>query len=460
MATIDDILSAINAEQGAALDRLFAFLSIPSISAIPAHFPDCERAADWLVAQLGELGFAAEKRPTEGRPMVVGHVKAGRRDAPHVLFYGHYDVQPVDPLSLWRSPPFEPRLESGPNGERIVGRGASDDKGQLMTFLEACRAYKTVGGPPCHVTALFEGEEETGSPSLPAFIADNAKTLKADVALVCDTGMWDRATPAITTSLRGIVNEEVILRGANRDLHSGLYGGAAVNPIHVLARVLADLHDDSGAVALPGFYDGVEERPEEIAAQWNALEFDAAAFLGEVGLTTPVGERGRSPLEQLWSRPTCDVNGVSGGYAGEGSKTVLPAMASAKVSFRLVGKQSPERVAQGFRAFVSSRLPPDVKAEFIGRGGSPAISLPIKNEALRRTRRALEAEWGKPAALIGCGASIPIVSSFRRDLNMDSILVGFALEDDQIHSPNEKYDRSSFYKGARSWARILAALAA
>jgi len=459
MAMIDDILSAISADQGAALDRLFAFLSIPSISAIPAHFPDCERAADWLVGQLSELGFEAAKRPTAGRPMVTGHIKASRRDAPHVLFYGHYDVQPVDPLNLWRHPPFEPRLESGPNGERIVGRGASDDKGQLMTFLEACRAYGAKGGPPCHVTALFEGEEETGSPSLPAFLAENAKTLKADIALVCDTGMWDRATPAITTSLRGIVNEEVILHGANRDLHSGLYGGVAVNPIHVLSRVLGALHDDAGAIAIPGFYDGVEELPEEIAQQWTELDLDVAAFLGEVGLTTPVGERGRSPREQLWSRPSCDVNGIAGGYAGEGSKTVLPAKASAKVSFRLVGKQNPERVAQSFRAFVSSRLPPDIRAEFVGRGGSAAVTLPIKNEALRRARRALEAEWGKPPALIGCGASIPIVGSFKRDLNMDSLLVGFALEDDQIHSPNEKYERASFHKGARSWARILAALA-
>ncbi len=460
MATIDDILSVIDAEQGPALERLFAFLKIPSISAVPAHFPDCERAADWLVAELAELGFEAAKRPTEGRPMVVGHVKPARRDAPHVLFYGHYDVQPVDPLNLWRNPPFEPKLEpGGTRGERIVARGASDDKGQLMTFLEACRAFKTFGGPPCAVTALFEGEEETGSPSLPAFLAKNAKTLKADVALVCDTGMWGPSTPAITTALRGIVNEEVILTGANRDLHSGIYGGAAVNPIHALARILGALHDADGAVALPGFYEGVEELPEEIRAQWNALDFDAEAFLGEVGLATPAGERDRTPLEQLWSRPTCDVNGVVGGYTGEGTKTVLPARASAKISFRLVGKQSPERVVQSFRSFVASRLPPDVKAEFVSHGGSPAISLPIRNEALRRARRALEAEWGKPAALIGCGASIPIVGSFKRELNMDSLLVGFALEDDNIHSPNEKYELKSFHKGARSWARILAALA-
>jgi acetylornithine deacetylase/succinyl-diaminopimelate desuccinylase-like protein len=459
MAKIDDVLSAIDNDQGPALDRLFAFLSIPSVSAIPAHIPDCERAADWLVAQLGELGFEAMKHETEGRPMVVGHLGGARRDAPRVLFYGHYDVQPVDPVNLWRNPPFEPKLEAGPQGERIVGRGASDDKGQLMTFLEACRAYSKFGGSPCAVTALFEGEEETGSPSLPAFLAKNAKTLKADIALVCDTNMWDRATPAITTSLRGIVGEEVILHGANRDLHSGIYGGMAVNPIHVLARILGDLHDDNGAIALPGFYDGVENLPEEVAQQWNALNFDAVGFLREVGLTSSAGERDRSPLEQLWSRPSCDVNGIVGGYTGEGSKTVLPASASAKVSFRLVGKQNPERVAQSFRSFVASRLPPDVKAEFKSHAGSPAISLPIKNEALRLARRALEAEWGKPAALMGCGASIPIVGSFKRELNMDSLLVGFALDDDRIHSPNEKYERTSFHKGARSWARILSAIA-
>ena len=460
MAAIDDILSEIDAERERALGRLFAFLRIPSISAVPAHFPDCDRAADWLVSEFAELGFDAAKHPTEGRPMVVGHVKAAAHDAPHVLFYGHYDVQPADPLNLWRKPPFEPTLESGPRGEQIVARGACDDKGQLMTFLEACRAFRKTGGPPCAITALIEGEEETGSPSLPAFLARHAGTLRADIALVCDTGMWGPSTPAITTALRGIVTAEVILRGADRDLHSGLYGGAAVNPIHVLCRILGDLHDANGAVTLPAFYDGVAELPEEIRRQWSELRFDAGAFLGDVGLTTPAGERDRTPLEQLWSRPTCEVNGIVGGYTGEGMKTVLPAQASAKVSFRLVGEQNPDRVAAAFRDFVAARLPPDVKAEFIFHGGSPAIALPGASEALRRAKRALEEEWGEPAALIGCGGSIPIVGSFKRELNMDCLLVGFALEDDNVHSPNEKYDLQSFYRGARSWARILSALAA
>jgi acetylornithine deacetylase/succinyl-diaminopimelate desuccinylase-like protein len=328
-----------------------------------------------------------------------------------------------------------------------------------MTFVEACRAFRETGGLPCDISVLFEGEEEIGSPSLPAFLTKNGKELKADIMLVCDTGMWDRTTPAITTMLRGILFEEVILRAANRDLHSGLFGGAAINPIRVLTRILGALHDDNGAVTIPNFYDGVEEPPEEVAAQWRELDFNEEDYLGEVGLSVPAGEKGRSVLEMIWSRPTCDINGIVGGFTGEGSKTVLPAEARAKVSFRLVGRQSPEKISQNFRNFVKARLPADVKAEFIGHTSAPAIQLSTKSEALRRARRALEGEWGKPALLIGSGGSIPIVGAFKRELNMDSLLVGFALDDDKAHSPNEKYERSSFQKGARSWARILAALA-
>jgi acetylornithine deacetylase/succinyl-diaminopimelate desuccinylase-like protein len=460
MATIDDVLAKIDANQTAALDRLFSLLSIPSISTDPARAADCARAADWLVDELKGLGFEISRRETDGKPMVVGRAKGVRRDAPHVLFYGHYDVQPPEPLDLWEKPPFEPRLVDAPTGQRIVARGACDDKGQLMTFVEACRAFRETGGLPCDVSVLFEGEEEIGSPSLPGFMTKNAKELKADVMLVCDTAMWDRATPAITTMLRGLLYEEVVLRGADRDLHSGLFGGAAINPIRVLARILADLHDENGAVTLPGFYEGVEELPEEVAAQWRELDFNEDQFLGEVGLSVPAGEKGRSVLEMLWSRPTCECNGVVGGFTGEGSKTVLPAEARAKVSFRLVGRQSPEKISQSFRAFVRERLPADVKAEFVNHASSPAITVATKSEALRRARRALEGEWGKPALLIGSGGSIPIVGAFKRELNMDALLIGFSLDDDKAHSPNEKYERSSFHKGARSWARILAALAA
>ncbi|MGH6821667.1 MAG: M20/M25/M40 family metallo-hydrolase, partial [Methylocella sp.] len=343
---------------------------------------------------------------TPGHPIIVGQARAARPDVPHVLFYGHYDVQPPDPLDLWESPPFEPRIVEAATGKRIAGRGVADDKGQLMTFVEACRAFKETGGLPCHITFLIEGEEETGSPSLPAFLAEAKAELKADMALVCDTGMWDRETPAITTMLRGLVLEEVTIRAADRDLHSGVFGGAAINPIHVLARVIADLHDEKGSVTLPGFYNGVAELPEDIAEQWRELRFRESDFLGEVGLSVPAGEQGRGVLEMVWSRPTFDVNGIVGGYTGKGSKTVLPAQASAKFSFRLVGSQDPDKIAETFRAFVKERLPADCRAEFVSHGASGAVQLPFSSEALSRAGRALQAEWGKEPVLAGCGGSI------------------------------------------------------
>lgn len=457
----ETVLQSLDADLPAATDRLFDFLRIKSISTDPAFASECRRAADWLAGQLRELGFEASVRDAPGHPIVVGHAKAKRPDAPHVLFYGHYDVQPPDPLDLWVSDPFDPRLVQGEKGEEIVARGASDDKGQLMTFLEACRAFQRNGGLPCHITFLFEGEEETGSPSLPDFFAANREELSEPaLALVCDTGMWNAKTPAITTMLRGLAQEEVILTAADRDLHSGIFGGPVVNPIHVLAKIIGDLHDAEGRVTLPGFYDRVAELPEEIAAQWRGLEFDETAFLKSVGVARPAGERGRSLIEQVWSRPTCDVNGIIGGYTGPGAKTVLPAQASAKISFRLVGTQDPEKVLESFRAFVRDRLPVDVRAKFVPHGASRALQLPFGSEALTRARRALQDEWDKEAALVGCGGSIPIVGAFKRDLGMDTLMIGFALEDDRIHSPNEKYAYSSFKKGSRSWARVLAALAA
>ncbi|MGP8231624.1 MAG: M20/M25/M40 family metallo-hydrolase [Methylovirgula sp.] len=460
MAQLDAALTKIDANLDAALKRLFALVAIPSVSTDPAFAAACQTAAEWLRDELASLGFEASVRPTAGHPMVVAHAKAGRPGAPHVLFYGHYDVQPPDPLDLWQTPPFEPRLAEAPIGPQIVGRGTSDDKGQLMTFVEACRALCETGPLPCDITVLFEGEEESGSHSLPAFLAANKAELHADVALICDTAMLDRTTPAITTMLRGIATEEVVIKAADRDLHSGMFGGAAVNPIHVLARIIADLHDAEGRVNLPGFYDGVAELPAEIATQWRQIGFDGEQFLKDVGLSVPAGEKGRSVLEMLWSRPTCDVNGIVGGYIGKGFKTVLPAQASAKISFRLVGTQDPELINASFRAFVEARLPADCRAEFIAHGGSGALQLPLESQALTHARVALHNEWGKEPVLIGCGGSIPIVGTFRRDLGMESLMIGFGLENDRIHSPNEKYELSSFHRGARSWIRILMALGA
>jgi acetylornithine deacetylase/succinyl-diaminopimelate desuccinylase-like protein len=457
----ETVLETIDANLPAATERLFDFLRIKSISTDPAFAGDCRHAAQWLCGQLRDLGFDASLRDTPGHPIVVGHAKAKRPDAPHVLFYGHYDVQPPDPVELWTNDPFQPRLTEGAHGKEIVARGASDDKGQLMTFLEACRAFQATGGLPCHILFLFEGEEETGSPSLPGFFAANREELRAaDLALVCDTSMWNHETPAITTMLRGLAQEEMVISVADRDLHSGMFGGPVRNPIHVVAKIVADLHDAEGRVTLPGFYDGVAELPEEIAAQWRALAFDEADFLKGVGVSRPAGEAGRSVMEKIWSRPTCDVNGIYGGYAGPGAKTVLPAKAGAKFSFRLVGRQDPEKILESFHAFVRERLPAEARVEFVTHGASPALQLPFDSEALTRARSALGEEWGKEAALVGCGGSIPIVGAFKEQLGLDALMVGFALEDDRIHSPNEKYAYDSFHKGTRSWARVLAALAA
>jgi acetylornithine deacetylase/succinyl-diaminopimelate desuccinylase-like protein len=459
MSQLDQVLATIDGNLGASLERLFAWLRIPSISTDPAYAGPCREAAEWLRRDLSELGFDVSLRETPGHPVVLGHA---RGDAgPQVLFYGHYDVQPVDPLELWQVSPFEPRLVTLPDGRKAISaRGACDDKGQVMTFVEACRAWKAVAGSlPLGITMLVEGAEEDGSKFLPEFVEAHRQELTADIALVCDTGMWDQDTPAITTSLRGLVYEEVIVRCADRDLHSGLFGGAARNPIHVLARIIADLRDEDGRITLPGFYEGVHDTPPQILEQWRRLGLTAESFLGQVGLKLSAGERERMLIEQMQSRPTCDVNGIVGGCTGEGTKTVIPSEARAKVSFRLVGDQDPARISRSFEAFVRERVPSDCSVEFIRHKGSRALALPYDMPALAAAKAALAREWQAEPVTIGSGGSIPIVGDFKRTLGLDTLLVGFGLDDDRVHSPNEKYDLRSFHKGTRSWARNLAALA-
>lgn len=458
--TLENVLSRIDQDLDNSLDRLFELIRFKSISADPAHKDDCLSAARWCADHLTEIGIASSVRETIGHPMVVGHYDGAGADAPHILFYGHYDVQPVDPLDLWNSDPFEPSVIEVDGEKRITGRGSSDDKGQLMTFVEAARAwYSEAGGLPVNLTVLFEGEEESSSPSMIPFLTENADELKTDIAYVCDTGMWDRETPAITTRLRGLMHDEVVIRAAKRDLHSGLYGNAARNPIHLLAKIIADMRDENGRITLPGFYDNVPEVPAELRAQWKNLGLDEAAFLADIGLSTAAGEVDYTALEQTWCRPTMEVNGIIGGYTGPGSKTVIPAKASAKFSFRLVGDQDPETINRSFRAFVEEHLPADCSAEFLGGGGESAITQPEDSSWIHTAREALTAEWNKEAVLVGMGGSIPIVSQFRKLLGMDTVLVGFGLKDDCIHSPNEKYNLTSFHGGIRSWARILGALA-
>ncbi|MCC4246174.1 dipeptidase [Stappia indica] len=461
MSDLDRVLSRIDADFDSSLARLFDLVRIKSISTDPAFKSDCRQAADWLANELTAIGIPASVRDTNGHPMVVGHRKEDGKAGPHVLFYGHYDVQPVDPLDLWERDPFDPAIVTRPDGSKmIVARGSADDKGQLMTFVEAARAWiAETGGLPVSVSVLLEGEEESGSPSLHPFLTANKDELACDLALVCDTGMWDRQTPGITTMLRGLVGEEITITAADKDLHSGMYGGAARNPLHVLADILAGLHDETGKVTLPGFYDGVIEMPEDVRALWDKLGFDHEAFLGGVDLKYPAGEQDRTALEQIWTRPTCEINGVWGGYNGAGFKTVIASQAHAKISFRLVGDQDPEKVRAAFRAYVEAKLPADCTVTFHKHGGSPALRLPFDSPALAKGRKALSDEWGREAALIGCGGSIPIVGDFKTMLGMDSLLIGFGLDDDRVHSPNEKYEMTSYHKGIRSWARVLDELA-
>jgi acetylornithine deacetylase/succinyl-diaminopimelate desuccinylase-like protein len=455
------VLDRIDTDLERSLERLFEFLKIQSISTDPAYKDQCRGAAEYMAKDLASIGFETSIRPTGGHPIVVGKAQATDGKRPRLLFYGHYDVQPVDPLDMWEAPPFAPRIATLPDGRKIiVARGACDDKGQVMTFVEACRAFKAVTGElPLPITMLIEGEEECGSNHLFGFVKDHADELRSDLALVCDTSMWDPVTPTVTTSLRGLVYEEVRLTCADRDLHSGLFGGAAQNPLRVLARILAAMHDDNGRVTIPGFYDGVKELPPNIRAELAELELTPENFLAEFGLKVPAGEKDRLLIEQIATRPTAEINGLIGGYTGEGAKTVIPGQATAKVSFRLVGSQDPIKVRDAFRAFVRARLPVDAKVEFKSFAGAAATELPFDSPALAKTRSALADEWGKKALTIGEGGSIPIVGDFKRVLGMDTIMVGFALDDDRVHSPNEKYDLTSFHKGTRSWARILAALA-
>ncbi|MFZ1347575.1 MAG: M20/M25/M40 family metallo-hydrolase [Tabrizicola sp.] len=456
--TLDAVLSRIDETLPQSLDRLFQLLRIPSISTDPAYKADCARTADLLAADLASLGFTARAAATPGHPMVVAHGGTGKR---HILFYGHYDVQPVDPLELWDRSPFDPELQDTPKGRVIRARGASDDKGQLMTFIEACRAWKHVHGTlPGKLTIFLEGEEESGSPSLVPFLEANREELSCDLALICDTGLFEEATPAITTMLRGLAKAEFTIRAASRDLHSGMYGGLAQNPLHLMARLLADLHDATGRVQVPGFYDDVDELPESLRQQWQALAFDHAGYLGDVGLSVPAGEQDRTPLEKIWSRPTAEVNGMWGGYTGAGFKTVLPSEAHAKVSFRLVSHQDPEKIITAFKTWAEARMPADCEIHWHGGSdGAPASVMAISDPAFESARAALSEEWGRPAAFVGAGGSIPVAGYFKTILGMDAMLIGFGRDDDQIHSPNEKYDLESFHKGIRSWARILARIA-
>ena len=461
----DPVLQQVDRSFEESLGRLCDLLRIPSVSADPAYKGDVRRTAEWLARELGGLGFDASLRETPGHPMVVAHHPgpggaSKDADVPHILYYGHYDVQPAEPLQLWNSPPFEPAIVEAEHGRRIVARGAVDDKGQVMTFIEAFRAWHAVYGTlPIRVTVLLEGEEETGSPNLLPFLTANAEELKADVCVITDTNSWNIDTPAITTRLRGLLYVEATLHGPSHDLHSGMFGGAVLNPINALTRILGQIHDEDGRVRFPGFYDDVAEPTDEEKAMWRDLGFDESAFLAGVGLKTPAGEAGRSALERLWSRPTCDINGIWGGYTGEGPKTVIAAKASAKLSCRLVPAQDPKKILAGIKSFLEERTPADGRWEFKVFGQSPGVQVPTDSPYLRAAMAGLGDVYANKPALIGSGGSIPVGGYIRQALGFDSIFVGFGLEDDRIHSPNEKFEVKCLHNGIRSHAAMLARFA-
>lgn len=455
--SLDQVLTQIDKDLDTAIERLMGLLRLQSVSTDPAYKAEVDKAADWLVDDLKSLGVDASKRDTPMHPMVVGHVGS---KGPHLLFYGHYDVQPVDPIELWDHDPFDPFIEDRDGVKVIRGRGTSDDKGQLMTFMEACRAWKEVHGElPCRITFLFEGEEETGSPSLVPFMEANGDELQADLALICDTGMVAKGVPSIASQLRGMLKDEMTIHGPAMDLHSGHYGGPAVNPLKEISRIIASFHDDDGRVTIDGFYDDVIEIGDNLKAQWKTCGFDEAEYMEGAGLTTAAGEKGYSILEQQWSRPTLEINGLWGGYQGAGSKTVIPAQAHAKITCRLVGDMDPDDIRTKLRAHVEGMLRPDVTVTWDNDlEGAPASVMNTDRPEFEAARQALTGEWDREAVFVGMGGSIPIAGHFKTVLDMDAMLIGFASEDDRIHSPNEKYDVEAFHKGIRSWARVLAAL--
>ncbi len=458
--SLKPVLEHIEQDFDGAIERLQTFLQIPSISTDPEYKNEVRRCAKHITNDLKSIGLDATMHDTVGHPMVVATDDSAGPDAPRVLYYGHYDVQPVEPLDEWTVPPFDGAVVDGPRGKRFVARGAADDKGQLMTFVEAIRAWKEVHGSlPVRVVILLEGEEECGSESLAPFLTKHKNDLQADTCIVCDTGMWDEDTPAITSRLRGLVYIEATLHGPSHDLHSGSYGGAVVNPANALAKILGQLHDDDGRIQIDGFYDDVAEVSVEQVAQWNALGDADALTLESSGAKATFGEKGFSTLERLWARPTCDVNGLCAGYTGEGAKTVIGSRATAKISCRLVAHQKPEQIEKALFAFLEARAPEGCRWDFKSFGVAPAIAVPTDSPWLAAASDALTSVFPNPAVLIGTGGSIPVVGEFQKILGVDTVMVGFSLDDDLIHAPNEKFEVSCFQRGILSQATILEAYA-
>jgi len=438
-------------------DELFDLLRIPSVSARSEHAADVRRTAEWLRDALTKIGFDASIQPTSGHPIVLGEWR-GAPGAPTILIYGHYDVQPVEPLELWESPPFEPTIRDG----RIYARGATDDKGQLFLHVKALEAHLAVRGKlPINVIVLAEGEEEVGSENLERFVEENAKRLAADAVVISDSAMFAPGQPSIVSSLRGLAYFQINVTGPSVDLHSGSYGGAVVNPATALARIIATFHDEhTHTIAIPGFYDAVRDWGDEARAAIRRLPFDEGGFQQQTGVPALGGEKGYSTLERIWTRPTCEVNGLLSGYTGEGAKTVLPSKAMAKVSCRLVPDQQPEEIERLMMAHVKRVAPNGVTVTVENLSGGRPWRAELEGAVFDAARRALTAAFGREPVIVGEGGSIPVVGDFQRILGTPVLLMGFGLPGENAHAPNEWISDENFVKGAKAVAAFWDQLAA
>jgi len=438
-------------------EQLFEFLRIPSVSARSEHKGDVARAATWVADAMRAIGMTAEVAPTAGHPVVVGEWRGAGAGKPTVLIYGHYDVQPAEPLELWESPPFEPTVRGG----NIYARGSVDDKGQLFLHLKAIEAHLEVRGTlPVNVVVVAEGEEEVGSEHLERFIVDHAKRLACDAVVISDSAMFAPGLPSILSSLRGMAYFQIDVQGPSGDLHSGSYGGAVVNPAMALARILATFHDADGRIAVPGFYDAVREWPAKVREGMRALPFSDDEFRRDVGAPALGGEKGYTTLERLWTRPTCEVNGLLSGYTGEGAKTVLPAKAMAKVSCRLVPDQDPLEIERLMKAHVARVAPAGVTATVTHLHGGRPWRADLEGPLFDAARRALAAAFGREPVIVGEGGSIPVVGDFERVLGAPVLLVGFGLPGENAHAPNEWISDENFVKGMRAIATLWEELGA
>jgi len=438
-------------EYGAKFEAdLCELLKIPSVSADSRHRPDVRRAAEWVAGQFRSLGLTVELCETAGHPIVYAESLAAP-GAPTVLVYGHYDVQPPDPLDEWTSPPFEPTRRDG----NLYARGATDDKGQMLTHVKSAEAWlRSEGRLPINLKYLIEGEEEVGSEHLEKFIAEQRQRLACDVIVISDTSQFAPGQPAITYGLKGIAYFELRLTGPNQDLHSGTFGGGVTNPANALAKMLAALVDDQGRIQVPGFYDDVVPLSAAEREQFAALGFSEEEFMAQIGVDGVTGEAGYTTLERRWARPTCDVNGLWSGYQGEGSKTVLPARAGAKFSFRLVPNQDPLKIHKALEAMLRRLCPPGIKLELIPFHGAPGVVVPLDSPYMAAAAKAIEHGFGKRPVFIREGGSIPVVSTFRQLLGADTLLLGWGQNDDNTHSPNEKFCLADYHRGIKASAYL------